>query len=153
MRADTLSSNGLVRFGVFELDLRLGELRKGGVRLRLQHQAFLVLAALLERPSDLVTRDELRSRLWPADTFVDFDHGLNAVVRRLRETLGDSAVTPRFIETLPRRGYRFVAPVDRAHLRSRSVLLGLCRELRDRVRIPAVWALSAARSVLSVAGF
>jgi len=153
MQADTLSSNGLVRFGVFELDLQLGELRKGGVRLRLQHQAFLVLAALLERPSDLVTRDELRSRLWPADTFVDFDHGLNAVVRRLRETLGDSAVTPRFIETLPRRGYRFVAPVDRAHLRSRSVLSGLCRELRGRVRIPTVWALSAARSVLSVAGF
>src|SRR5262245_22126149 len=101
----------LVRFGVFELDLRAGELRKAGVRLTLQPQSFQVLAMLVERPGELVTRDELRKQLWPDNTFVDFQHGLNAVINRLRETLGDSAETPRFIETVPRRGYRFVGSV------------------------------------------
>jgi Tol biopolymer transport system component/DNA-binding winged helix-turn-helix (wHTH) protein len=105
-------SAGLVRFGVFELDRRSGELRKAGVRINLQEQALQVLTLLLERPGDLVTRDELRQRLWPAGTFGDFDHGLNAVINRLRDTLGDSADSPRFIETLPRRGYRFVAPIE-----------------------------------------
>jgi Tol biopolymer transport system component/DNA-binding winged helix-turn-helix (wHTH) protein len=100
-----------VRFGVFELDLRSGELRKAGARLKLSDQPFQFLTALLERPGQLVTRDELRQRLWPADTFVDFEHGLNAAVKRLRETLGDPADAPRFIETVPRRGYRFIAPV------------------------------------------
>jgi Tol biopolymer transport system component/DNA-binding winged helix-turn-helix (wHTH) protein len=100
-----------VRFGVFELDLRSGELRKAGARLKLSDQPFQILAALLERPGQLVTRDELRQRLWPADTFVDFEHGLNAAVKRLRETLGDTADAPRFIETVPRRGYRFIAPL------------------------------------------
>src|SRR6476620_2803767 len=104
---------GLVRFGVFELDRRSGELRKAGVRVNLQEQGLQVLTLLLERPGDLVTRDELRQRLWPNGKFGDFDHGLNAVINRLRETLGDSAESPRFIETLPRRGYRFVAPVER----------------------------------------
>jgi Tol biopolymer transport system component/DNA-binding winged helix-turn-helix (wHTH) protein len=103
---------GLVRFGNFELDARSGELRKAGVRLGLQEQPLQVLTLLLARPGELVTREELRQRLWPADTFGDFDHGLNAVINRLRDTLGDSADTPRFIETLPRRGYRFIAPVD-----------------------------------------
>jgi DNA-binding winged helix-turn-helix (wHTH) protein len=103
----------LVRFGVFEIDLRSGDLRKGGTRLNLPEQPLQVLTALLERPGDLVTRDELRQRLWPGDTFVDFEHGLNAAVRRLRDTLGDSADVPRFVETVPRRGYRFVAPVAR----------------------------------------
>ena len=103
---------GLVRFGSFELDARSGELRKAGVRLGLQEQPLQVLILLLARPGQLVTREELRQRLWPGDTFVDFDHGLNAVINRLRDTLGDSADTPRFIETLPRRGYRFIAPVD-----------------------------------------
>ena len=102
---------GLIRFGVFELDRRLGEFRKAGVRIGLQEQALQVLLLLLERPGDLVTRDELRQRLWPTATFGDFDHGLNAVINRLRDTLGDSASSPRFIETLPRRGYRFIAPV------------------------------------------
>ena len=101
-----------VRFGVFELDRRSGELRKAGVRVSLQEQGLQVLALLLERPGDLVTRDELRQRLWPTGTFGDFDHGLNAVINRLRDTLGDSADSPRFIETLPRRGYRFVAPIE-----------------------------------------
>jgi Tol biopolymer transport system component/DNA-binding winged helix-turn-helix (wHTH) protein len=108
-----VSPTNLVRFGVFELDLRSGELRKAGVRVGLQEQALQVLTTLLERPGDLVRRDELRERLWPNGTFVDFDHGLNAVVNRLRDTLGDSAESPRFIETLPRRGYRFIAPIER----------------------------------------
>ena len=103
--------DGPVRFGVFELDLRTGELRKAGVRINLPEQPFQVLKALLDRPGDLVTREELRQRLWPAETFVDFEHGLNAAVRRLRDALGDSADVPRFVETLPRRGYRFIAPV------------------------------------------
>lgn len=102
-----------VRFGVFELDPRAGELRKAGVRVSLQEQPFTVLECLLQRPGELITREELRQRLWPADTFVDFEHGVNAAVKRLRETLGDSAETPRFVETLPRRGYRFIAPVER----------------------------------------
>jgi Tol biopolymer transport system component/DNA-binding winged helix-turn-helix (wHTH) protein len=103
----------LVRFGVFELDRRSGELRKAGARISLQEQGLQVLTLLLERPGDLVTRDELRQRLWPTGTFGDFDHGLNAVINRLRDTLGDSADTPRLIETLPRRGYRFIGSIDR----------------------------------------
>ena len=102
---------GPVRFGAFELDPRTGELRKAGVRINLPEQPFQVLRALLDHPGDLVTREELRQRLWPAETFVDFEHGLNAAVRRLRDALGDSADVPRFVETLPRRGYRFIAPV------------------------------------------
>ena len=101
----------IVRFGTFHLDVRTGELRKNGTQINLPEQPFQVLEALLERPGELVTREELRHRLWSADTFVDFEHGLNAAVRRLRDALGDSAETPRFIETLPRRGYRFIAPV------------------------------------------
>lgn len=106
-----MSQSNLVRFGVFELNLRTGELRKGGVRINLPDQPFQVLKTLLDRPGELVTREELRQRLWSADTFVDFEHSLNAAVRRLRDAIGDSADVPRFIETLPRRGYRFIAPV------------------------------------------
>ncbi len=102
----------LVRFGEFELDPRTGELRKDDARVTLQEQPLKVLQGLLEHPGDLVTREDLRQRLWPGDTFVDFEHGVNAAVKRLREALGDSADTPRFIETLPRRGYRFIAPVE-----------------------------------------
>jgi TolB-like protein/DNA-binding winged helix-turn-helix (wHTH) protein len=101
-----------VRFGVFELDCQSGELRKQGVRLRLQGQPLQVLTRLLETPGDLVTREELRNRLWPADTFVDFDQALNNAVQRIREALGDSAQSPRFIETIPKRGYRFVGSVS-----------------------------------------
>src|SRR4029453_13032956 len=100
-----------VCFGTFHLDLRTGELRKGGARINLPEQPFQVLKALVDRPGDLVTREELRQQLWPAETFVDLERGLNAAVRRLREALGDSARRPRFVETLPRRGYRFIAPV------------------------------------------
>jgi TolB-like protein/DNA-binding winged helix-turn-helix (wHTH) protein/Tfp pilus assembly protein PilF len=108
------SSADTVRFGVFALDLRSGELRKQGLRIRLQEQPLLILQALLERPGEVVTREELRARIWPADTFVDFDHGMYSAMKRLRDALGDSADNPRFIETLSRRGYRFIAPVDAA---------------------------------------
>src|SRR5688572_17145311 len=112
MQEASLSERPIVRFGVFDLDLRSGELRKSGVRVKLADQPFRVLAVLLEHPGDLVTRDELRSRVWPADTFVDFEHGLNAGIKRLRDALGDSAEHPRYIETVPKRGYRFIAPID-----------------------------------------
>jgi cholera toxin transcriptional activator len=105
-------SSRVARFGIFELDLAAAELRKNGVKLRLQEQPFQVLALLLERAGDLVTREELRQKLWPADTFVDFDHSLNTAINKLRERLGDSASSPRYIETLARRGYRFIAPVQ-----------------------------------------
>src|SRR4029453_16975799 len=100
-----------VRFGTFEVDLESGELRRSGVRLKLQEQPFQLLAMLLERPGEVVTREALRERLWPADTFVDFDHSLNTAIKKLRQALGDSAENPRFVETLARRGYRFIAPV------------------------------------------
>src|SRR6266446_1823366 len=102
----------VLRFDTFELDLRTGELRKRGVKLRLQGQPLQLLRILLQGAGNLVTREELRSQLWPADTFVDFDHSLHNAIGRIRETLGDSAETPRYIETLPRRGYRFIAPVE-----------------------------------------
>jgi DNA-binding winged helix-turn-helix (wHTH) protein len=102
----------VARFGVFELDLSAGELRKGGVKLRLQGQPFQVLALLLERAGDVVTREELQQKLWPSDTFVDFDHSLNTAINKVREALGDSASSPRYVETLARRGYRFIAPVQ-----------------------------------------
>ena len=101
------------RFGVFEVDLRAGALRKRGSRIRIQGQPLRVLAALLERPGELVTRDELRTRLWSPDMFVDFEHGLNASMTRLRQALGDNARSPRFIETVARTGYRFIAAVER----------------------------------------
>src|SRR3954453_23587220 len=104
-------SPGLVRFGTFEVDLLAGELRKAGVKLKLTGQPFQVLAILLERPGQVVTREELQKRLW-SDTFVDFDHNLNTAINKIREVLGDSAESPRFVETLPRRGYRFVAAVE-----------------------------------------
>jgi len=103
----------VIRFGPFEADLHTRELRKHGLKVKLQEQPFQVLVMLLEQPGDLVTRDEVRSRLWPKDTFVDFDHALNAAVRRLRDALNDNADTPRFVETLPRRGYRFIASVEK----------------------------------------
>jgi TolB-like protein/DNA-binding winged helix-turn-helix (wHTH) protein/Flp pilus assembly protein TadD len=100
-----------LRFGVFELDLRAGELRKHGLRVRLQEQPFQVLAMLLENRGEVVTREELQKKLWPADTFVDFDHGLNKAINKIREALGDSAESPRFVQTVARRGYRFLAEV------------------------------------------
>jgi DNA-binding winged helix-turn-helix (wHTH) protein len=101
----------ILRFGIFEVSLQTGELRRKGQKVKLQDQPFQVLAALLERPGEVVTREELRSKLWPADTFVDFDHSLNAAIKRLRDALGESAEKPIFIETLARRGYRFIGDV------------------------------------------
>jgi len=106
------NNSRVARFGVFELDLSAGELRKSGVKLRLQGQPFQVLALLLERAGEVVTREELQQKLWPSDTFVDFDHSLNTAINKVREVLGDSASSPRYVETLARRGYRFIAPVQ-----------------------------------------
>jgi Tol biopolymer transport system component/DNA-binding winged helix-turn-helix (wHTH) protein len=106
------ASRSGVRFGAFEADFRTGELRKSGIRIKIQDQPMLVLAALVERPGELVTREELQQRLWPNVSFLDFEHGLNMAVKKLRAALNDSAETPRYIETLARKGYRFVAPVE-----------------------------------------
>ncbi len=102
----------IFRFGLYEADVQAGELRKNGQRLRLQEQPFQILVLLLERAGEVVTREEVQQRLWPADTFVDFEHGVNTAVNKLRDALSDSAANPRFIETLAKRGYRFIAPVD-----------------------------------------
>ena len=106
------SNRRIARFGVFEVDLMAAELRRNGVKLRLQGQPFQVLALLLERPGEIVSREDLRQKLWPSDTFVDFDHSLNTAINKVREALGDSASSPRYVETLARRGYRFIAPVQ-----------------------------------------
>jgi len=108
----SISSKKVVRFGPFEADFRTMELRKHGMNLKLVGQPFEVLAMLLERPGQLVTREELLARLWPTDTFVDFGHGLNAAVNKLRDALNDSAEKPNYVETLPRRGYRFISEVS-----------------------------------------
>ena len=107
------NQGGIARFGIFELDLAAAELRKKGVKVRLQEQPLQVLSALVERAGDIVTREELRRRLWPSDTFVDFDHSLNTAINKVRETLGDLASSPRYVETVARKGYRFIAPVQR----------------------------------------
>jgi DNA-binding winged helix-turn-helix (wHTH) protein len=112
----------IARFGVYEVDISAGELRKSGVRMRLQGQPFQVLTLLLERAGEPVTRDELRACLWPSDTFVDFDHSLNTAINKVREALGDAAANPRYVETLARRGYRFIAPVQWANPRASQTI-------------------------------
>jgi TolB-like protein/Tfp pilus assembly protein PilF len=115
------SSHAIVRFGGFELDQHPGELRKDGTRIRLQEQPLQILRILLEQPGKIITREELREKIWASDTFVDFDHGINNAIKRLREALGDTADTPRYIETLPRRGYRFIGSIERETPRFRSL--------------------------------
>src|SRR5271154_2830688 len=110
------------RFGVFEVDSTTGELRRKGVRVKLNAQPFQVLALLLARPGEMLTREEICRELWPDGTFVDYEHGVNSAVNRLREALGDKASNPRFVETLARRGYRFVAPVERIVLEQASTM-------------------------------
>jgi DNA-binding winged helix-turn-helix (wHTH) protein len=110
---DEVSSEGGVRFDAYQVDLHTGEVRKHGLKVRLPPRPFQILALLLERPGELLTRKELQERLWPADTFVDFEHGVNAAIQTLRRALCDSHKKPRFIETLPRRGYRFIAAVEK----------------------------------------
>src|SRR3954468_8047495 len=102
----------IARFGLFEVDAGAGELRKGGGRLKVQDQPFQILLMLLRTPGEIVTRDALRAVLWPADTFVEFDHSVNTAVKKLRQALASDADSPRFIETLPRKGYKFIAPVQ-----------------------------------------
>src|SRR3954447_17482964 len=109
---ETQSRPRFVRFGAFEVDVQPGELRKDGVKVKFSGQPFKVLAILLELPGEVVTREELQNRLWP-DTFVDVERNLNTAINKIREILGDSAETPRFVETLPRRGYRFIAELER----------------------------------------
>src|ERR1700719_5327243 len=127
---------GRIRFGVFEVDLRAGELRKHGVPIRLQTQPFRVLEMLLEHSGDVVTREELKGKLWPADTFGDFDHGLNKAINKIREALNDSAPNPRFVETVARRGYRFIADVTPAERASRNIepVIVALHEAEDRSR-------------------
>src|SRR6478736_5054641 len=114
---------GVVRFSVFEVDLRSGELRRSGVRIKLQDQPFRLLRILLDHAGDVVTRDELQRQIWPSDTFVDFDRGLNNAVKRLREALGDTAESPRFLETIPRRGYRMMSTPGKAPGRVESLVV------------------------------
>jgi TolB-like protein/DNA-binding winged helix-turn-helix (wHTH) protein/Flp pilus assembly protein TadD len=162
--------DGRLRFGVFEVDLRAGELRKHGLRIRLQEQPFQVLAMLLEHPGQVVTREELQKKLWPADTFVDFDHGLNKAVNKIRDALGDSAESPRFVETVARRGYRFLAEAkaaDAAPVRSPELAPAQlpAAETRDRAELvgtpaapqrrlpPLAWKISALVLVAVIAAF
>jgi TolB-like protein len=129
---DLRPSHGTVRFGAFEVDLHARELRKQGIKLKLQEQPFEILQVLLQRPGGIVTREELRQKIWHSDTFVDFDHGLYNAIKRLREALGDAAETPRYIETLPHRGYRFIGKIESDGPRIRSLaVLGLENLSRD----------------------
>lgn len=143
------ATRAVVRFGTFEADLRAGELHKRGVKVRIQEQPFQVLKALLQRPGELVTREELRSQLWRRDTFVDFDNGLNTSINKLREALGDSADNPRFVETVPRRGYRFIAPVAADHGETPSIAAGAAphRWTRTILIVAAVFVVAAALGI------
>jgi len=133
LAAAVAAAPAILRFGVFEVDVRAGELRKQGVRIKLQEQPFHVLTVLLQRPGEVVTREELRNQNWPPETFVDFDNSLNTAINKLREALGDSADSPRFIETRPRRGYRFIAPVTGVDGSARGTVTGV-RAVASRSR-------------------
>jgi len=148
MLASTTAAR-VLRFDVYELDLRAGELRKRGVKLRLQGQPLQLLAILLESAGNLVTREELSSQLWPADTFVDFDHSLHNAIGRIREVLGDSAETPRYIETLPRRGYRFIVPVEEVQAPRISEANGNKTREAVGVAAPTAWQ-SKTRAALAL---
>src|SRR5215468_8110661 len=148
------------RFGVFELNPQSGELRKQGMKIKLQRQPLEILSLLVERPGEIVTREELQKKLWPADTFVDFEQGLNNAMKRLRAALDDNAETPRFIETLPRRGYRFIAPIQSNGLDARGPITpakvseeSTQHRLRWRSRIFTYLAVCTAFTVLAIAGF
>src|SRR5216683_6703515 len=151
-----------VRFGVFEVDLRSGELHKHGIKIKLHDQPFQVLAMLLEHPGELVTREQLHQKLWPSDTFVDFDVGLNSAIKRLRDALGDSAEEPRYIETLPRRGYRFIARVENGALPASPVVevhlgpilpAGPTPELRNKRRFVVTAGVAAFLIVAALASW
>jgi len=125
----------VLRFEAFEVDLQAGELYKKGLKIKLQEQPFQILAMLLARPGEVITREELRGKLWPADTFVDFDHSLNTAIKKLRQALDDQADKPRFVETIPRRGYRF---------------RGVVEEVSSRLRPPAASALNLVGDVIEL---
>jgi DNA-binding winged helix-turn-helix (wHTH) protein/Tol biopolymer transport system component len=147
---------GRVRFGTFDADIHSGELWRNGLKVRIQELPFQVLASLLERAGEVITREELQKRLWPADTFVDFEQGLNKAINKLRHALGDDANKPRFVETLPRRGYRFIAPVDRRRLgqaagaRHVETSIALPQGVPRRERWPL--ALTALVALIAVGG-
>jgi TolB-like protein/DNA-binding winged helix-turn-helix (wHTH) protein/Tfp pilus assembly protein PilF len=145
--------SGVLRFEDFELDVRSGELRKGGGKIRLQEQPFKILVLLLDRPGEVITREELRHQLWPSDTFVAFDDGLNTAIKKLRQALDDAADTPRFVETLPRRGYRFIAPVE-AKLAPGTAEPTFSVAPTDPLARPTRWisVASAALVLLAIAG-
>lgn len=148
----------IVCFGDFELDLGASELCKQGTKIKLQEQPFQILQILLQQPGETVTREELRQKIWPSDTFVDFDHGLYNAIKRLRDALGDSAESPRFIETIPRHGYRFIAPVSGngdaqavAELPTEGTLTETRRSRRG-LQIGIVLGLGAAALLLALLG-
>src|SRR5712692_2436119 len=127
-----------VRFGVFELDTVTGELRKRGVRVRLQDQPLKLLLCLLDTPGEICAREDLIRRIWPEGTFVDYEHGLNATVTRLRQVLGDSSDTPRYVETLGRKGYRFIAPVEGTPSQPQTAVLAP-QEVASKPRLSRWW--------------
>jgi Tol biopolymer transport system component/DNA-binding winged helix-turn-helix (wHTH) protein len=159
-RAMPVSQNLTVRFGPFQLETQYGELRKGGIRLKLQGQPIEILEMLLAKPGELVTREDIQQRLWPADTFVDFDHSLNTAVKKLRQALGDEADAPRYIETLPKRGYRFIGQVETeapqesrpAHLGAVVAPLGAAANPRTPRTSRQHWVLAGCLATLFVAG-
>src|ERR1700758_3592282 len=134
------------RFGVFEADAITGELRRKGVRIKLHSQPFQILVMLLERPGELLTREEISRELWPDGTFVDYEHGVNSAVNRLRDALGDKASNSRFIETLARRGYRFVAPVERIPLNGDSPTAAPALPLSEETPAPPANPVAPAES-------
>ena len=142
------ASAQIVRFGVFEADLQSGELHKNGFKVPLQSQPFQVFALLLERSGELVTREELRQKVWPEDTFVDFEQALNTAIGKIRIALGDNAENPRFVATLPRRGYRFIGPVDKATSPTPSTVVSKERLERPVARWPWIGVGVAALIVL-----
>ena len=143
-------SGQIVRFGVFEADLKTGELRRNGSKVSLQGQPFQVCAILLEHSGELVTREELRQRVWPEDTFVDFDHALNTAITKIRAVLGDEAANPRFVETLPRRGYRFIAPVQKVI--AQPDLPDVLKEHTPRRQAKGRWLVASAIFLILVSG-
>src|SRR2546425_5663597 len=148
-------SRGLIRFGDFAVDLRSGELHKEGVKIKLQEQPFRLLVLLLEHPAEVLTRDELRQRLWPEDTFGAFDDGLNTAIKKLRDALGDSAEKPRLVETLPKHGYRFILPVTTIPTEPSSEFSTQAPDAASRVLRHPLWAnvgsWSRSRAVLLLA--
>lgn len=138
--AEPVSTSRIIRFALFEADFQAGELRKNGLKIKLGGQPFHILAMLLERPGEVVTREELHKRLWPDGTFVDFDHSLNTAINKIREAIGDSAENPRFVETLARRGYRFIAPVAGVEGQQPALVAAERREAGGITEVPPPYA-------------